>query len=105
MNYQTTDDVERYYANPPAPPQYPLQVKPKSSVAGVVLSFFIPGLGSMVNGNAGVGAVILIMWIISLITGPLLLFPYLVALGMWIWGMIDGHLSAQKWNAAHGIIS
>jgi hypothetical protein len=24
---------------------------------------------------------------------------------MWIWGMIDAHQGAQRWNRRHGIIS
>jgi TM2 domain-containing membrane protein YozV len=79
-------------------------IVPKNPVVGVILSFFIPGLGTMVNGNVARGAVILgvyaVGWILSFF---LIGIPILI--GAWIWGMIDGYLSAQRWNAGHGIIS
>lgn len=82
----------------------PQVVLPKNPAVGVILSFFIPGLGTMVNGNGARGAVILgvyaLGWILSLF---LIGIPILI--GAWIWGMIDGYLSAQRWNASHGIIS
>ena len=28
-----------------------------------------------------------------------------VVIGAWIWGMVDGYLSAQRWNQEHGIVS
>src|SRR5215471_5518969 len=82
----------------------PQMIVPKNPAVGVILSFFIPGLGTMVNGNVARGAVILgvyaLGWLLSLF---LIGIPILI--GAWIWGMIDGYLSAQRWNTAHGIIS
>jgi len=79
-------------------------IVPKNPAVGVILSFFIPGLGTMVNGDVGRGAIILgvyaLGWVLALF---LIGIPILI--GAWIWGMIDGYLSAQRWNAAHGIIS
>jgi TM2 domain-containing membrane protein YozV len=91
---------------PPAPAQPAAQpmILPKNPALGVILSLFIPGVGSMVNGSAGRGVIILacyaVSWIFSLI---LIGIPFLI--GTWIWGMVDGYLSAQRWNRAHGIIS
>ena len=41
-----------------------------------------------------------VAWIMSIF---LIGIPF--AIGIWIWGMVDAYKSAQKWNAAHGIIS
>ena len=86
-----------------AGPQSQLIV-PKNPALGVILSFFIPGLGSIVNGSTGRGVTILVVyavgWILSLI---LIGIPILI--GAWIWGLVDGYLSAQRWNQAHGIVS
>jgi len=83
---------------------YTMTVAPKSPAASVLLSVFIPGLGSMVNGNVGVGVAILILnivgWILSIV-----LIGIPLAIGTWIWGLVDAHQSAQRWNRAHGIIS
>jgi len=104
--------VPAYQATPGYPggglqPQVPYPVAPvvapKNGAIGVILSFFIPGLGSMVNGSVGLGAIILatyaIGWVLTLV---IIGFPILF--GAWIWGMVDGYLSAERWNRAHGII-
>ena len=58
----------------------------------------------MVNGEAGKGCIILglyaLGWILSII---LIGIPLLI--GAWIWGLVDGYQSAQRWNRAHGIIA
>ena len=84
---------------------YPLpQVVAKNPAIGVILSFFIPGLGTMVNGNVGRGVLILALyavgWILSLF---LIGIPILI--GAWIWGLVNGYASAQRWNRQHGIVS
>jgi TM2 domain-containing membrane protein YozV len=79
-------------------------IAPKNGGIGVLLSFFIPGLGSMVNGSAGLGALILGVYIVGWIL-TLVLIGIPIVFGAWIWGMIDGYLSAQRWNSSHGIIS
>lgn len=74
----------------------------KSPAVGVLLSFFVPGLGSMASGNVGIGVTILILNIV----GWVLVFALIgipIALGSWIWGMVDAYLSAQKWNKAHDL--
>lgn len=82
----------------------PMAVAPKSPAGSVLLSIFIPGLGSMVNENAGVGVTILILNIIGWILAIVLIGIPLV-LGSWIWGLVDAYQSAQRWNRAHGILS
>src|SRR5579859_983911 len=81
-----------------------MAVAPKSPALSVLLSVFIPGLGSMVNDNVGVGVVILILNIVGLVLS-LLLIGIPLAIGTWIWGLVDAYRSAQRWNYAHGIIS
>ena len=70
----------------------------------MLLSFFIPGLGSMVNGAVGRGILILALyavgWLLSLF---LVGIPLLI--GAWIWGLVDGYTSAQRWNRQYGIVS
>lgn len=79
-------------------------VAPKSPGLALLGSFFIPGLGQFINGNAGLGVLFLCLWLVSF---PLMLviigFPMLV--GVWIWSMVDAYTGAQKWNAQHGILS
>jgi TM2 domain-containing membrane protein YozV len=81
-----------------------MTVAPKSPAVSVLLSVFIPGLGSMVNGNVGVGVAILLLNIVGWILA-LALIGIPLAIGTWIWGLVDAHQSAQRWNREHGIIS
>ena len=81
-----------------------MTVVPKNPAVSVLLSVFIPGLGSMVNDNAGVGVAILILNIIGWILA-IVLIGIPLAIGSWIWGLVDAYRSAQRWNRAHGIIS
>jgi TM2 domain-containing membrane protein YozV len=83
---------------------YGMTVAPKNPTLSVLLSIFIPGLGSMVNDNVGVGVAILVLNIIGWILAIVLIgVPLLI--GTWIWGLVDAYQSAQRWNRAHGIIS
>jgi TM2 domain-containing membrane protein YozV len=85
-------------------PQGQLVVAPRSPAISLIASFFIPGLGSMINSRVGIGILILCIYAFGLILS-LFLIGIPIALGAWIWGMVDGYQSAQSWNRAHGIIS
>ena len=69
----------------------------KNPGLAAVLSFFVPGLGQIYNGQIGkgiafiIGAVIsgfLTMLIIGFITYPVL----------WIWAMVDAYKTAERLN-------
>ena len=79
-------------------------VAPKSPGISLLASFFVPGLGTMINGEVGKGVGILVGYVVSLLLAWLLL-PILVMLGLWVWGMADAYQGAQRWNARHGIVS
>ena len=79
-------------------------VAPKNPAVGVILSFFIPGLGTIVNGDTGRGVLILALYAVGWVLSFFLIgIPLLI--GAWIWGLVDGYTSAQRWNSQHGIIS
>lgn len=88
----------------PVQPGYRPAVVAKNPGIGVLLSFFIPGLGSMVNGSTSTGITILVVWIAGWLLS-LIVIGIPVIFGAWIWGMVDGYKSAQDWNRAHGILS
>lgn len=85
-------------------PQQQQIILPKNPALGVILSFFIPGLGSIVNGSTGRGLTILGVYVVGWIL-TLFIIGIPILIGAWIWGLVDGYLSAQRWNAAHGIVS
>jgi TM2 domain-containing membrane protein YozV len=79
-------------------------VAPKSPALSLIVSFFIPGVGSMINGDAGTGIAILVLYVVG-VFGSFFLIGIPLAIGVWIWGMVDAYKGAQRWNARHGIIS
>ena len=81
-----------------------MTVAPKNPALSVLLSILIPGLGSMVNDNVGTGVAILVLNIVGWILA-IVLIGIPLAIGTWIWGLVDAYKSAQRWNHAHGIIS
>ena len=79
-------------------------VAPKNPAVSLIVSFFIPGVGSMINGDVGTGVAILVLWIAGIATTIFFVGVFLI-LGAWIWGMVDAYQGAQRWNRAHGILS
>ena len=91
-------------------PQYgyssvpPVVVAAKNPAISLLVSFFLPGVGSMINGDVGTGVVILLLWLISI---PLMFFfiGFFTIVGAFIWGLVDAYQGARRWNARHGIVS
>ncbi|HYS40307.1 MAG TPA: hypothetical protein VEO01_32225 [Pseudonocardiaceae bacterium] len=89
----------------PYPQPYPqMTVAPKSPGVAVLASFFIPGLGSMISGRGGMGALILCLYFVSWIL-TIVFIGFIGVFGFWVWGMIQGYADAVAWNRRHGIIS
>jgi TM2 domain-containing membrane protein YozV len=83
-------------------------VAPKNPAVSLIVSFFIPGVGSLVNGDTGIGLTILLLWLLAIglditVVGAVVGIP--LGLAMFIWGLIDAYQGARRWNARHGIIS
>jgi TM2 domain-containing membrane protein YozV len=69
----------------------------KSAGVAVILSFFLPGLGQIYNGQIGKGIGMIILAIIfGLLCAILIGYPlYLI---LWIYGMYDAYSTANKIN-------
>jgi len=83
-------------------------VAPKSPAVSLIVSFFIPGVGSLVNGDTGIGITILLLWLVAIaldITVIGLIVGVPLGIAMFVWGLIDAYQGARRWNAGHGIIS
>ena len=79
-------------------------VAPKNPGLALVASFFIPGLGTLMNGETGKGIGILVGYFVSFLLAFVVIgIPLMI--GLWIWGMVDAYSGAKRWNARHGIIS
>jgi TM2 domain-containing membrane protein YozV len=84
--------------------QQPTQIVPKNAGVALLISFFLPGVGSLYAGKTTTGVIILIGYIISWIL-TIVLIGFVGVFGFWLWGMIDSYQAAQSWNRARGIES
>jgi TM2 domain-containing membrane protein YozV len=95
---------------PPQPPQpygqvaQVAQVAPKNPGLALLASFFFPGLGTLMNGQAGKGVGIFVGYVVSWFL-IVVIVGFVGVLGFWVWGMVDAYQGAKSWNARHGIIS
>lgn len=87
----------------PQPWGYQPPVPRKEPWLALLVSFFVPGVGTIMNGETSKGIGILIGYLGCLALSWLLL-PIAGALGLWIWGMMDAYQGAQRHNLAHGLM-
>ena len=80
------------------------QVVPKNPGIALLISFFIPGVGSLYAGKVSTGVIILVGYIVSWIL-TIVIIGFVGILGFWIWGMIDAYQAAQTWNRQRGLVS
>jgi TM2 domain-containing membrane protein YozV len=82
----------------------PVQVAPRSPALGLIVSIFIPGVGSMMAGQTGKGVGILIGYLVGWLL-TLVIIGFVVMPAFWIWGLVAAYMDAVAWNRAHGIVS
>lgn len=93
---------------PPAGAPGP-QVEAKNGALSLFLSFIVPGLGTIVNGETTKGVLILGSYVLSVGLTITLAFVVVglaflpVMLGIWIFGMVDAYRGAERFNRAHGV--
>ncbi len=76
----------------------------KNPALSLIVSFFLPGVGTMMNGEVGKGVGILIGYLVSIVLTVVIIGIFGV-IGFFVWGLVDAYTGAQNWNRAHGIIS
>jgi TM2 domain-containing membrane protein YozV len=97
---QTTQTFQQPVAQQPVYAQQPAVASMQKKSAGValILSFFLPGLGQIYNGQTGkgIGMIILsvIFWLLSTIVIGI---PFYIIL--WIYGMYNAYSTANQINA------
>jgi TM2 domain-containing membrane protein YozV len=83
--------------SPAAPPT--MRVARKNPGVAVLISFFVPGGGSLYAGKTNAGLTILFCYLMSWLL-TLVFIGIFGIVGFWIWGMIDAYRAAQAWNRA-----
>jgi TM2 domain-containing membrane protein YozV len=81
-----------------------LQVVPKNPAVALIVSVFLPGVGSMISGQSAVGAAILAAYLLGWIL-TLVLVGFLIVPAAWVFGLVHAYQSAQRWNRDHGFTS
>lgn len=69
----------------------------KEPILSVILSFFIPGLGQIYNGQVGKGLALILGIIISVIL-MMFLCGFVTYLAIWLYAMYDAYIVADKLN-------
>jgi TM2 domain-containing membrane protein YozV len=80
------------------------QVVPKNPAVALIVSVFLPGVGSMISGQAAVGTVILVAYLLGWVL-TVVLVGFVIVPAAWVFGLVHGYQSAQRWNRDHGFIS
>lgn len=80
------------------------EVVPKNPAVALIVSVFLPGVGSMISGQPAVGTVILVAYLLGWVL-TLVLVGFLILLAAWVFGLVHAYQSAQRWNQAHGFTS
>lgn len=88
---------------PYLPAGYLPPVTRKEPAISLLVSFFLPGVGSMMNGETNKGVGILVGYIVCVFLFWLIV-PAIAAVGLWVWGMVDAYQGAQRFNMAHGLM-
>jgi TM2 domain-containing membrane protein YozV len=81
-----------------------LQVVPKNPAVALIVSVFLPGVGSMISGQSAVGAAILAAYLLGWVL-TLVLVGFLIVPVAWVFGLVHAYQSAQRWNRDHGFTS
>lgn len=71
----------------------------KTPAVAILLSFIISGAGQIYNGEAGKGVGMIIAYIFCWAASALV-FPILILIALWIWGMVDANTKAKEFNDA-----
>lgn len=72
----------------------------RNPAASLLASLFVPGVGTMINGETGKGTLILGAWLIGLLL-VLAVIGILIVPAVWIYGLYDAYEGARRYNLAH----
>ncbi|EPH07087.1 hypothetical protein HMPREF1531_00136 [Propionibacterium sp. oral taxon 192 str. F0372] len=78
------------------------QVSRKEPWLSLVASFFIPGLGSIINGETSKGIGILVGFFACIFTS-FLIVPIIGIIAFFVWGLVDAYQGAERFNTYHGL--
>ena len=74
----------------------------KNPGLSLLASFFVPGLGSIINGDVARGLGIMIGYFVSCLL-VIIFIGIFGVFGFWLYGLVDAYQGARLWNDRHGI--
>lgn len=96
--------MQMYYPAQPYAPGYGVPAygaSRKEPALSLILSFVLPGLGTIINGQGGKGIGIMLGYFMGALLSMILIgLP--IMFGFWVWGMVDAYSGAKEHNARHG---
>ncbi len=73
--------------------------KKRSEITALLLSLFVTGLGHIYIGKTDRGIALLLAQILFAMFSIVYLFPFIVCVILWFYGMYDSYSLAKKYNA------
>ncbi len=73
----------------------------KNAGLAAVLSFFIPGLGQIYNGEVGKGLITIVVQIINGFLATIFI-GFVTGAIVWIWAIYDAYTTAERINSGSG---
>ena len=70
----------------------------RSALIGIILSFILPGLGSIYAGYMKDGFILIALAIICGVLGFFFFFPWIVNIVIWLYGMYDAYRKCEDNN-------
>ncbi|MGB6771152.1 MAG: hypothetical protein WBF51_04020, partial [Candidatus Dormiibacterota bacterium] len=100
---QVTDSQTTAASVPAARTALATPQTPRSAAGPFVASFFIPGLGSLINGDVLNGIALFCLWAFSWVLLFFFFFGFITGLAVWIFAMVDAYLGTARWNRRRGL--
>lgn len=89
-NYQQFNSQNQFQNNSPQ--------NKKSKIIGLILNMLVVGLGYAYVGKWGEGIVLLVVYLIMFFLGFMLMFPWIIALAIWIYSLFKTNEMIDKYN-------
>lgn len=70
----------------------------KSKAVGLILNMLLVGLGYAYVGKWGEGIVLVVIYLLMWLLGFILLFPFIIALAIWIYSLFKTNEMIDKYN-------
>ncbi len=100
---QSNQQQNQQYTNQTPNGQPTAPIYKKSKLLALIFNFVIPGLGHCYVGNWSKGIIIFAAYCIFFLLGIFLLFPFIIAILIWAYGLFDVYRQADLYNKGYKV--